>query len=189
MASYDRACDVYQGFNYRKDKVTTVGFINSLKVGDKEIKSDLVCKTPTDPGTDLKVAGVMSDVSWGLGVTDGVYINAQVSQANRQAVQELLYTDLANVAVEIEVTVYEYDPVAKKYYKGMHSEDTKLNGMLEKNGSTVALDVSTQASKEVEYPENYAFYIGVKPKEEAQTLTVQVSDTGKVAKQWGMTLE
>jgi hypothetical protein len=186
MADYNRGCDVYQGFNFRKDRVSEVGFINSLKIGDKEIKADLTCKTPTDPSTDLKVSGVLSSIQWGLGVTDGLYMNAQISTANRQEVQELLYTDLTNVAVEILVSVYEYDSGSQKYFKSLHSEDTVLKGMLEKQGTEVSLNVSNGPSTEVEYPENFSMYIGVKPKEEAQTVTVQVSDTAKVAKGWGL---
>ena len=185
-ASYDRACDVYQGFNFRKDKVTTVGFITKLKVGSVEMKADLSAKDPTDATKELKAVAILSSQSWGLGVTDGIYTNGQVSETNRQEIQTLLYNDLSDVAVEYQCTVYEYDPRAKKYFKGFHSEDTDLKGKLEKQGPEVALDVATAASTEVKYPENYAFFIGLKPQRQEQTITIQVSDRRKVAKQWGM---
>jgi len=187
MATYDRTCDVYQGFNYRKDKVTPVGFVTSLKVGTADLSSDLTCKDPMDPSTDVTAVVVLSNISWGLGVTDAIYINGQMSSPNREAVKLLTYTDLTDVTVEVNFVVYSYDPVSKKYFKEFHSEDTTLNGLLEKSSGDVALDVADQLSTEVEYPENFSFFVGVKPKAEAQTLTVQVSDTAKVAKQWGLT--
>src|SRR5690349_10977031 len=137
MASYDRSCDVYQGFNFRKDKVSTVGFLTALTIGTVELKADITAKDPQDPSKDLAVVSVLSSVSWAVGVTDGVYLSGQLSTANRQAVQQLLYTDLSNVLVEKVFTVYEYDPVAKKYYKGLHSEGTTLKGLLEKTGGDV----------------------------------------------------
>lgn len=188
MASYDRPCDVYQGFNFRKDKVTTVGFITSLKVGTLELAVDLTAKDPQDASTDLTAVCVLSNCSWGVGVTDAIYLHGQISSANRQNVQTLLYTDLSDVTVEVLFTVYEYDPVAKKYFKGMHSEGTTLLGLVEKQGENVALDVATNASMEVESPENYAFFIGLKPQPSQQEITIQVSDTAKVVKQWGMTV-
>ena len=47
MPQFARRCDVYQGYNFKKDKNTTVGFIKTLKIGDTEIKADQTCKDPT----------------------------------------------------------------------------------------------------------------------------------------------
>nr|CRH06363.1 conserved exported protein of unknown function [Candidatus Magnetococcus massalia] len=185
-ASYDRALDVYQGFNFRKDKRTSVGCITKLKIGSVELSADLNMKNPMNPQRRAKCVAILSSQSWGLGVRDAIYTNGQVSENNRQEIQTMLYNDLSSVPVTYQAYVFEYDPGRKKYFTGFHSETTDLCGKLDKQGPEVALDVATSASTEVEYPENYAFFIGIKPQRVEQTITIQVSDTKKVTKQWGM---
>jgi hypothetical protein len=63
---FARALDVYQGFNFRKDKQTNIGFINSLKIGTVTLAADIVAKDPMSPTTDVTVVAVMSDFVWGL---------------------------------------------------------------------------------------------------------------------------
>lgn len=189
MAEFYKNCDVYQGYNYRKDKQTSVGFVTSLKVGDIELQVDQACKDPTAPETELKAVMVLSASMWGLGVTDAVYISGQVSVFNKQKLMGLLYKDLTKVDVEFKFSVYEYDPVEKKYYKCMlPSDDAVLKGILEKNGSDLNLSVSDDASREVQSPENYAVQIGIKPQPSAQTITVATSFSDKVVKSWGLTV-
>jgi hypothetical protein len=72
MPTFARALDVYQGFNFRKDKQTNIGFINSLKIGTVTLAADITAKDPMAPTTDVTVVAVMSDFVWGLGVTDGL---------------------------------------------------------------------------------------------------------------------
>ena len=189
MAEFYKNCDVYQGYNYRKDKQTSVGFVTSLKVGDIELQVDQACKDPTAPETELKAVMVLSGSMWGLGVTDAVYLSGQVSVYNKQKLMGLLYKDLTKVDVEFKFSVYEYDPVEKKYYKCMlPSDDAVLKGILEKNGGDLNLSVSDDASREVQSPENYAVQLGVKPQPSAQTITVATSFSDKVVKAWGLTV-
>jgi hypothetical protein len=84
--------------------------------------------------------------------------------------------------------VYEYDPVAKVYYKCFHCNDTAMNGVLEKKGEDLNLTVAEDASTEVQSPENYTMNIGIKPQPTAQTLTVATSSTKNVVKSWGLTV-
>jgi hypothetical protein len=189
MAEFYKNCDVYQGYNYRKDKQTSVGFVTSLKVGDIELQVDQACKDPTAPETELKAVMVLSGSMWGLGVTDAVYITGQVSVFNKQKLMGLLYKDLTKVDVEFKFAVYEYDPVEKKYYKCMlPSDDAVLKGILEKNGNDLNLSVSDDASREVQSPENYSVQVGIKPQPSAQNITVATSFSDKVVKSWGLTV-
>jgi hypothetical protein len=189
MAEFYKNCDVYQGYNYRKDKQTTVGFVTSLKIGDLELTADQTCKDPTAPETDVKAVLVLSGSMWGLGVTDAVYVSGQVSVGNKQKLMGLLYKDLTKVDVEFKFAVYEYDPVEKKYYKCMlPADDAVLKGILEKNGSDLNLSVADDPSREVQSPENYAVQVGIKPQPSAQTVTVATSFSDKVVKAWGLTV-
>lgn len=186
MPQFRRACDVYQGYNYKKDKQTTVGYITKLKVGDTELAVDQTCKDPTNPDTDLKCVAVLSDILWETGVTDAVYLSGQLSVDNKQNLLQLLYKSMTNVNVVFKFVVYEYDPKAKKYFKCFHVNDTDMNGILEKRGEDLNLSVADDASTEVQSPENYALSIGIKPQPSAQSLTVATADTKNVVKPWGL---
>ncbi len=186
MAEFNKQCDIVQGYNFKKDVQTSVGFITKMKVGDVELTADQKVKDPLSPGDDLPVVAVLSGAMWELGPTDGLYFSGQVSIASKQALMELIYTSLTKVEVVFQFTVYDYDPVAKKYFKALHCSDTDLNGILEKNGDDLNLAVAEDKSSEVQSPENYAFHVGIKAQPTAQSLTVAVAELKKVVKNWGV---
>jgi hypothetical protein len=186
MPTFAKACDIYQGFNFKKDVSTVVGFITALKINDVEIKADITCKDPLNPTTDLPVSMVLSDVNWGTGTTDALYFSGQVTVTNRQNLALMVYKDLAKVEVLFKYTVYEYDPVAKKYFKCFHCGDTEMKGILEKNGGDLNMSVADDASTQVQSPLNYAFTIGIKPQPIEQSLTIATADQKNVVKQWGV---
>lgn len=188
MPNFSLACNVYQGYNFKKDESVPVGFITAIKIGDKALAVDQTCKDPMNPGTDLKVVAVLSDVSWNTGVTDTVHFSGQISAPNRQDVQLLTYLDLTKVEVLFKFRIYDYDPVAKKYYQTLHTSDTEMKGILEKNGSDLNVSVADRPSGEVQSPINYSFQIGIKPQPTAQTITLATADQKNVVKTWGLTI-
>jgi len=190
MPTFQKSCDVNQGYNFKKDIQTSVGYLTSLKVGDVTLKADQTVKDPLAPETDFPVVAVLSGAMWELGVTDTLYYTGQISVYNKQQTQLLVYKDLSKVDVVFKFAVYSYDPIEKKYFKCMlGTEDAELNGLLEKNGADLNLSVADEASGEVQSPENYAFQIGVKPQPSAQVVTVATSFSDKVVKSWGMKVE
>nr|CRH04318.1 Conserved exported protein of unknown function [Candidatus Magnetococcus massalia] len=185
-ASYDRALDLQQGFHFRKDKVTSVGFITKLKVGSVELKPDLKAVDPRNPGKMVRVVAILNSQSWGLGQSDAIYSNGQVSEHNRQVIQTMLYNDLSRVQVEYQAVIFEYDPRTKRYFQSFHTRGRDLKGELERAGREIALDVAKRASREVENPKNYALFIGLKPQRGVrQGITLQVAETKKVFRRWG----
>lgn len=186
MPQFARALDVYQGFNFRKDKQTNIGFINSLKIGTVTLAADITAKDPMAPTTDVTVVSVMSDFDWGLGVTDALILSGQIGIINKQNVATMLISDLSNVTVEVQFTIYEYDPIAKKYFKSC-CQDAVLKGLVEKNGGDLVLGCADDPSQEVQSPKNFAFTIAVKPEPLSQTITLATADTKNVVKQWGIT--
>jgi len=189
MPTFQKSCDIYQGYNFKKDVQTPVGFITALKIGDTELSADQTCKDTMSPEDDLKVVAVLSGSLWELGVTDALYFSGQLSVGNKQKVQMLTYKDLTKVDTTCTFTVYDYDPVQKAYFKcKLPTDDATLNGLLEKNGGDLNLNVADDASTEVQSPENYAFQIGIKPQPSAQQITIATSFTDKVVKAWGLTV-
>lgn len=185
MSEFNKNCDIYQGYNYKKDRQTPVGYITKLKIGDEELSADQTVKDPLSPDDDLKVVSVLSGALWQLGPTDALYFSGQVSVASKQACLGLIYKSLTKVEVLFQFTVYDYDPVAKKYFKCL-TVDSEMKGILEKNGDDLNLMVAEDKSTEVQSPENYAFQIGIKPQPEAQSITIAVGDQKNIVKGWGV---
>jgi hypothetical protein len=187
MPEYRRSPDVYQGYNFKKDKQTPVGFILGMKIGKMALAADQACKDPRAPTTDRMVVAVLSGAQWDTGVTDGLYLAGQISLANRQNVATLLYTDLVDIGVTFQYAVYDYDLVAKQYFLAFHSNNVDMKGLIEKRGEDLNLSVADDVSTEVQSPENYAFMIGIKPRcDEAQTLHIATSSTNNIVKAWGL---
>ena len=186
MPEYRRSTDVVQGYNYKKDKQTPMGFITQLKIGPTDVKADQACLSPMD-GKVLQVVAVLSGAQWDTGITDGIYLAGQISTLNRQIVASMLYNDLLSTEVVFKFTVFEFDQVDKAYYPAFGQTTDALNGLVEKRGEDLNLSVADDPSTEVQSPENYAFMIGIKPKaDKAQSLTIATSTGGKVAKAWGL---
>jgi hypothetical protein len=188
MPSFQQPCDIYQGFNFRKDKNVPVGFITSIKIGTVTLAADITAKDPLNPTTDLKCVCVLDNVLWELGVTDAIYFSGGVSTFNRQAVATMLYNSLTNIEVEFKFDAYNYDPLAKKYFKSFHCADTVMKGIVEKVGDNLNVQVADDPSMEVQSPQNFSFSIGIKPQPTQQALTVATGDQKNVVKAWGLTV-
>jgi hypothetical protein len=186
MAEYRRSLDIYQGYNYKKDKQTPVGFLTKITIGGTALTADQTCKDPTNPTSDLKVVAVLSGVLWETGVTDPTYFSGQISATNRQNVALMVINSLTKIDVVYQFSVYDYDPVAKKYFLAFQSNSTDMNGLIEKRGDDLNLSVADDAGTEVQSPENYAFQIGIKPQPSAQTLHIATADQKVVVKSWGL---
>lgn len=188
--TFERYCDIYQGYNFKKDVQTTVGFLQELKIGDVALRPDQTCKDPMSPAVDLAVVAVLSGVLWELGVSDALYFSGQISAFNQQQVKLLAYKDLAKIDVTCVFTVYEYDPLEKKYFKCLlPTDDRTLDGLLEKRGDDLDIDVADDPSTEVQSPENYAFQIGIEPQPVAQAITLGTSFSVKMVKAWGLKVD
>ncbi len=189
MPQFARSLDVYQGFNFKKDKQTPVGYITSLKMGGITLAADQVTiKDPEQPDKTIadKVVGVLNHYMWETGTTDAMYMSAQISTENKQTLAAALLGSWSNIEVEIKYVVYEYDPKLKKYYKS-NSVDAVLKGLLEKNGDELNLSVADDPSTEVLSPKNFTLQMGVKPQSLEQTVNLATASGKNLVKQWGIT--
>lgn len=189
MPQFARALDVYQGFNFKKDKQTPVGYITAITIGDQALTADQeTIKDPEQPANNLstKVVGVLNHYLWETGVTDAMYFSGQISTANKQLLAQLILGSFANITVTFNYVIYEYDPLAKKYFKSNYV-DAVLNGLLEKNGDDLNVSVADDESREVQSPKNFTFQIGIKPKSQEQSINVATASQKNIVKQWGVT--
>ena len=190
MATTSFNCSVSQGFNFEKDAQTVVGHLTSLKIGTKEFAKDIEVIDPTAiiDNTKVKVVGIMSGIYWKGGFADPLSFNCQISAVNKQDAVVLQHSNLSDTTVECDFVVYDYDPVAKVYFKTFHNDTTTLQGLVEKSGGELSLGIEMDQGMEVVSPKNFGFYLGIAPQEKTQTLHYGVSTTGKFSKAWGVSI-
>jgi hypothetical protein len=188
MPQFARSLDVYQGFNFKKDKQAPVGFITKLTLGALEMKADQ--ETVMDPENPTKaldggVVGVLNHYLWETGTTDAMYMSAQVSTENKQILSAELFKDWTNMEVSFSYVIYEYDPKDKKYF--VSNRGKELKGILEKNGDDLNLTVADDPSNEVQSPKNFTLQLGVKPQTLEQMVEMATGFGKNLAKKWGIT--
>ncbi|MCE9666981.1 hypothetical protein LY474_04060 [Myxococcus stipitatus] len=189
MPQFSRELDVYQGFNFKKDKQSAVGYILNISIGGIALTADQeTIADPEQPDKPLatKCVAVLNHYLWETGVTDALYFSGQISTANKQKIAEMLLGTFSNVEVVVKYVIYEYDPLAKKYFKS-NFVDADLNGLLEKNGDALNIAVADDASREIQSPKNFRFQIGVKPKTLEQSINVAAASSKNIVKKWGVT--
>lgn len=189
MPHFSKVLDVVQAFNFKKDKQSKVGFLTSLTIGKQKLDADIVTvMDPLKPTDTLKGGAVvvLSSFDWNTGSTDAMYFSGQISAQHRQKIAEMLLGSWDDMAVTFAFSIYEYEPSQKKFFKSAFV-DKELNGLLEKNGSDLNIDVADDPSHEVQSPVNFAFRIGIKPKSEEQLVQLAVGTERKVTKKWGVT--
>lgn len=184
VSSY--SCSIEQGFNFKKDSNETVGFINTLKIADTDIPADLNVTNPENTAQSMKVVGVASSIYWNGGYADPVQFGAQVTTDNKNKLATLPHKTLSNAGVEFMFTIYDYDRVAKVYYKCFQTNGIKLKGLIFKQGGELVFKITDEASSEVPSPKNYALSLGVMPQNLAQEIHIAASKTNKWVKPWGV---
>jgi len=188
MAESSYSCDVRQGFNFEKDAQVCIGHINYLKVADKELKSDISVTDPEDITKTIKVFGVGSSIYWKGGYADPVEFSCQVSVDNKNTIATLLHKSMSNTEVEVQFTIYDYDPKQKKYYQCFHSNAVKLKCLVLKQGGELAMALDMDQSTEVTSPKNHRFTLGAMPQDIQQEIHLAVSVSDKFVKQFGITV-
>jgi hypothetical protein len=188
MPHFSKHLDVKQGFNFDKDKQEKVGYILSMKIGDKELTADLTTVVDPEKPTDKLsgVVAVLSSYDWNTGTTDAMAFSGQISTANRQTLAQMLLGSWTDIQVTFKYVIYEYDPLQKKFFKASFVDEA-LKGLVEKSGSELNVDVADDPSHEVQSPQNYAFRIGIKPQATEQTVNLAVGVSKNVTKKWGIT--
>lgn len=179
------ACDVAQGFNFEKNAEAMVGYIEYLTIDGSRLKADFSVVNPISEDED-KVVGVLSDISWGGGYGDPVYFSCQVSKANQAILARLANQALDNSGVEFSFAVYDYDPRSKEYFKAFHSNSANLQGLVNKRGGDLDLNIESGPSGEVSSPKNFNFQLGVMPQDTVMDIYLGFSSKDKLVKQWGV---
>lgn len=191
MPQFSRALDVYQGFNFKKDKQSPVGFITKMVIGGDVVELTADQETILNPEQpdqvmDTKVVGVLNHFLWETGVTDAIYLSGQISTQNKQKLAVALLGNWASIGVVFNYAIFEYDPLKKQYFKSTWS-DAELQGVIEKNGEDLNLSIADDPSTEVQSPKNFTFQIGIKPATLEQSVNIATAHQKVIVKKWGIT--
>lgn len=193
MASSQYDCSIRQGLNFEKDQQLIVGHLVSMTIAGQALGKDMELTIPTatfssgDAVTaSTAVVGVFSDISWKGGYADPLHFSVNVSTENQKLLAIKTHTNLLNNDVVFQFHIWQFDPIAKKYYLAFHSNSKDMNGLIMKSGGDLALQIAAEPDPTVKSPMNYQMYLGIMPQETAQVLNIAVSDTDKFVKTWGV---
>jgi hypothetical protein len=95
---------------------------------------------------------------------------------------------MSNTEVEVQFTIYDYDPKQKKYYQCFHTNAVKLKCLVYKQGGELAMSLDMDQSTEVTSPKNHRFMLAAMPQDTAQEIHLAVSLSDKFVKQFGITV-
>jgi hypothetical protein len=181
-------CDVVHGFNFSPSETATVGHLTYLKLGSKELDSDLDITNPEDPAGDkLKVTGVMDDIYWDNTVIGAVQFTARLSTLNRDTVAALTHTVTSGTRVLLQFNVYDYDVGEGKYFKAFHTNSVTVAGYIESQGGDLQITIDHDQAADVVSPVNFPFQLNVAADDIAvHDLHLAGSVSDKLAKQWGI---
>ena len=123
------------------------------------------------------------DLSGGMTADDEAVV---VDTDNKNKLAVAVDVGLNDSHVEIEFTIYSYDPQEGKFYKCFHTDGAMVEGLIYNAGGALDIGIQNKESTEVVSPKNFEFHIGVMPEGLAQDLKRAISISDKYAKAWGI---
>lgn len=187
MAHISKQCNVFNGFNFRRDLQDKIGHITKLKIADKQLDADFT-EGIIDPETekDVKVVGIISGFDWPGGKAEPFSFSFQVSITNKNEIATLIHSEMKSIAVEVAFEIFEYDPDKKKFFKSVHTNDVALKALLSVHGGQRDLTLSDEPGYEVQQPLNYEMTMGVVPEDMSQEIHYAVATDKKFVLPWGV---
>ena len=190
MAAKNYPCDPIQTMNFKRDKQTYCGVINSLVVGTSTLTADLqgiVNPTNVTDTAGLTVTGVITDLYYEGGQTQPLQFGILVSNTNQVTLTSLLDQGLSNTDIVIGFTTYYYDPQAKIYYTCCWTNGATLTGLITKSGDELAIGVDVTPYHGIDQPLLFPVRLGVSPTPgSTQSIFLQQSNTAKNVITWGV---
>jgi hypothetical protein len=126
-----------QAFHWERDIQGPVGHVTKFQISSKDFPKDLQLVNPliTSGSNATTVAGVIDKIGWNGRPGGKLELDFVVSTSNRRELLTLLHSagggDLESATVTLGFVVYDYDPLAKKYFKAFHTGGTPITGVIE----------------------------------------------------------
>jgi hypothetical protein len=144
--------------------------------------------TPDLP-PDQHVVGVLSTYGWSGGMADPMALRFNVANVNKTKLAEMLHLTLLNTEVELDFLVFDYDPLAERYYEALRPHLVRLKGLVMREGGVLQLFVREEGT-EVVSPRNWAVDLRVVPQAIDQEVYVALAadPSQSLLKQWGVAI-
>lgn len=182
------ACDVLNAFKFNDASQTIVGHILELEftTSGTALKADISVTDPENPGSKVKVVGVLSNIHWEGGATDPLLLDGRLSYDDNQGLfQQGLSAKDGGTDIKIKFVIYKYDPKTKKYFKCFHS-DNPLECVITMGTET---DVSQDIARDIPEPKNVPFNMTLSPKSGSeQMLSLAFSTELKITRDFGIVM-
>ncbi len=176
-----KSLDVRQGFFFQAGAQAPVGCVRAMKLGTSELDADLDTTLPTTPGVSVKCVAVLSDFTWSTSALAPITLGGRLSVKNKQTLAGLVAQGKV-LDTTLQLAIYEYDQLAKRYFLGVRSSGADLKGTLDP--ASVGVDANTAV--DVSAPQNHAVTLSVKPRPVAQAIRLGSSASQSVSKPWGV---
>ena len=185
MSEFQRVCDVYQGYDFKPDRQTTIGYVTALNIAGTDLTADQSNRNPLDLSEHIDAVAVLSELVWLDGAKGELIFSGQVSLANKGVITGLYFDGAANLDVTFAFDVYQFDSSAKKYFNCFSSGGATIKGALLRNGVGISLSVADDSSTQVQSPENFSASIGIAAPPVNEHLTVATDASTSITKPWG----
>lgn len=190
MPAKSYPCDPIQTMNFKRDKQTYCGVVNTLQIGTATLSADLQGITNPTNVTDtagLTATGVLTDLYYDGGQTQPLNFGILVSNTNQVAVTGLLDQGLSNTDLVINFSVYYYDPSAKCYFTCCWTNSSTLTGLIAKSGDDLAIGMDVTPFHGIDQPLLYQMHLSMAPTPgSTQSIFLQQSNTAKNVITWGV---
>jgi hypothetical protein len=186
------ACDVAQAIDRRRALRARVGHVLALEIAGTALTPDLSLENPLGAaaGETVKVVGAIASVSWAGGLRDPIELDCWVSAAAWQKIAQVEHTedegaedDEQYAECAFSFVVYDYDPLAKSWYKSFHTNDVSLKGLFRFDGRDIV--IGREPHPAVRSPQLYRVKLTAKPKPPQQDLMIGLAARSTQAKPWG----
>ena len=194
-------CDVNQGFNFNPSQHKTLGYITSLTIGGKSLKSDIQGAGISTESTESAIipkraVGVLTSANWSTLSNENITFNGRISEANAQTLKALTLPSgpKGKPAVSISFAVFDYDQASGQYFMRFSSSlntnsDTPINALLGKSSAgTWGLTVGSEEAGDPAGIRNYALELILAPPTALATQQILIKNTYtiKLLKPWGI---
>ena len=190
MAAKSYNCDPVQMMNFKRDKQTYCGVVNTLQIGTATLTADLQGITNPTNVTDtagLTATGVLTDFYYEGGQTIPLNFGILVSNTNQVTVTGLLDQGLSNTDLVINFTTYYYDPSAKVFYTCCWTNSSTLTGLIAKHGDDLAISMEVAPYPAIDQPLLFQMNLSMAPAPgSTQSVFLQQSNSAKNVITWGV---
>ena len=160
-----KQCSADEALNFRKDTYARVGYIEELSINGKPLKRELTVTNPIKPSETMQVFAVLFQLS--MRGYHHLEFSGMAGGHHLAELRDLILPD----TIEFRFTIYEYNPITKRYFASVHTGGNTLRGISRKARSD-RNQVSLRLHPEKDRRNTHGFSMKAIPSETSQTIVL-----------------